>query len=142
MTERFCENCKYFEFSNIHRTEEEKEVIGRHCYKDFGILLDDDVIVCEYWEKEELMMTFEIKEYGSCYELIKNVKNENGMQQQIQMAHIWFDDVFPDSNMLSKSKAYEIITTLKKQLEEESKGFKFCCNHYGCCDKYGQEKVE
>ena len=37
---------------------------------------------------------------------------------------------------------YSKLPAIKKQLEEESKGFKFCCNRYGCCDKYGQEKVE
>ena len=85
-------------------------------------------------------MTYEIKEYGSCYELIKNCKNKEGYEYQPIIAHIWFGSKF-NSGMLSKEKAYEIITTLKKQLEEESKGFKFCCNHYNCCDKYGQEKV-
>ena len=83
-------------------------------------------------------MTYEIKEYGSCYELVKIV--DSGYNSKI--AHIWFDLKFGDMGMLTKEKAYEIIQNIKKQLEEESKGFKFCCNHYGCCDKYGQEKVK
>ena len=83
-------------------------------------------------------MTFEIKKYGSCYELVKIV--DSGYNSKI--AHIWFDPEFGDMGMLTEEKALEIITTLKKQLEEESKGYKFCCNHYNCCDKYGQEEVD
>ena len=83
-------------------------------------------------------MTYEIKEYGSCYELVKIV--DSGYYNSV-IGRIWFDPKSRDIGILTKEKAYEIITTLKKQLEEESKGFKFCCNSYGCCDKYGQEKV-
>lgn len=53
---------------------------------------------------------FEIKEYGSCYELVKIVDSEYNLT-------IWFNDVFPNRNMLSKSKAYEIIKEIKNHLE-------------------------
>lgn len=59
-------------------------------------------------------MTYEIKEYGSCYELVKIV--DSGYNSKI--AHIWFDPKFGDMGMLTKEKALEIIQNIKKHLEE------------------------
>lgn len=56
-------------------------------------------------------MTFEIKEYGSCYELVVSENNS-------KIAHIWFDPKFGDMGMLTKEKAYEIIQNIKKHLEK------------------------
>lgn len=132
------------ENNNLFATEI-KELGGFQEDDDFEALdLSPIKEICNAFEKvygkeeKNCKYHFKIEEHGSCYILDKIVFNERCSS----IATIWFNDMFPDSNMLSKSKAYEIITTLKKQLEEESKGFKFCCNRYGCCDKYGQEEVE
>lgn len=60
---------------------------------------------------------FEIKEYGSCYELVKIV--DSGYNSKI--AHIWFDPKFGDMGMLTKEEAFEIIQSIKRRLEEMGK---------------------
>lgn len=65
-------------------------------------------------EEKNCKYHFKIEEHGSCYSLDKIVFN--GRCSSI--ATIWFNDIVPDSNMLSKEKAYEIIQNIKKHLEE------------------------
>lgn len=56
---------------------------------------------------------FKIEEHGSCYELSKIVFNEKCSL----IATIWFNDISPNSDMLSKEKAYEIIQNIKRRIE-------------------------
>lgn len=49
---RVCENCKYFETSNIDRLSYEEEIIGRYCYKEpIPIILDEDILSCRFFEE-------------------------------------------------------------------------------------------
>lgn len=61
-------------------------------------------------------MTYEIKEYGSCYELVK-ITNNN---YEVIIANIWFGSEF-NEDMIPKSKAYEIIKEIKNHLELNNK---------------------
>ena len=108
------------ENNNLFATEIEK--LGGFQEDDDFEALDLSFIkeICNAFErvygKEEKNCKhhFKIEEHGSCYTLDKIVFN--GKCSSI--ATIWFNDVVSDSNMLSKSKAYEIIMKIKKHLEE------------------------
>lgn len=65
-------------------------------------------------ENKNCKYHFKIEEHGSCYSLDKIVFNDKFSS----IATIWFNDIVPNSNMLSKEKAYEIIQNIKKHLEE------------------------
>lgn len=47
-----CEDCVYFEESNINRLSDEKEVIAPHCLLYGGcVLIDELEYVCQYFKK-------------------------------------------------------------------------------------------